>query len=94
MENNIFILMISAFFWFSVALFIFLKTKNDQTPSFEPTDPESMVEETPPSKFTDQCTLLSKECRGPDLWIIFVDENAQLHEELHSENCQVCVNRA
>ena len=45
------------------------------------------------TKFTDKCTLLSKECRGNDLWIVFIDENAEMCEELQCVNSEVCINR-
>lgn len=99
MSNNINIILIAALFWMPIAIFIFLKTfyRDRRGQSFDPTDPETMVDKPEPlnaSKFTEQCTLLSKECRGDDLWIIFVDENAELHEELQSPNCNVCIERS
>ena len=69
-------------------------TRNSQTDvSFEDTKPETMVEPVPTTKFTDQCVLLSKECRDNDLWIIFIDEYANMHEELQVKDCELCIDK-
>lgn len=75
----------------SVGLLLRRKRNNR---SFEHTDPETMLEPAVrQSKFNEQCTLLSKECRGGDLWIVFIDEHAQMQEELHFPQCDLCLER-
>ena len=61
--------------------------------SFEETDTKDFNESENATPFSDHCILLSKECRGNDLWIIFIDENAMMQEEMQVKDSDVCSGR-